>query len=112
MIPNMWQPSPHEGNTIDVLKYDKMRWEHGSYETELIKPILGFLRKCGRPLPHRDCGGGGVIQRTGGWEMRSVSSATPSFVTRTDIADAMRKLEALERDYGTENSHVSSHGNT
>ena len=30
--------------------------------------------------------------------------------TRTDIADAMRKLEAHERDHVTENGHVFGHG--
>ena len=45
---DMWQPSEHEGKTFDVLIYDKVRWEHERYETELIGPILAFLRKSGR----------------------------------------------------------------
>lgn len=43
-----WEWSPREGKTIDVLIYDKVRWEHDRYETELIRPILAFLRKSGR----------------------------------------------------------------
>jgi len=45
---HMWQPSGHESKTIDVLIYDKVRWEHDRYETELIRPILAFLQKAGR----------------------------------------------------------------
>jgi hypothetical protein len=33
-------------------------------------------------------------------------------VTRTDIADAMRKLEAHEREHVTEKSHVLGHSDT
>ena len=51
----------------------------------------------------------GVIQRIGGWKTRSVFERY-AIVTRTDIADAMRKLEAHEREHVTENGHVSGHG--
>jgi integrase len=51
----------------------------------------------------------GVIQRIGGWKTRSVFERY-AIVTRTDIADAMRKLEAHEREHVTENRHVSGHG--
>ena len=51
----------------------------------------------------------GVIQRIGGWKTRSVFERY-AIVTRTDIADAMRKLEAHERDHVTENGHVFGHG--
>jgi integrase len=51
----------------------------------------------------------GVIQRIGGWKTRSVFERY-AIVTRTDIADAMRKLEAHEREHVTEKSHVSGHG--
>lgn len=33
-----------------------------------------------------------------------------AIVTRADIADAMRKLEAHEREHVTEKSHVFGHG--
>jgi len=52
-----------------------------------------------------------VIQRIGGWKTRSVFERY-AIVTRTDIADAMHKLEAHEREHVTENSHVSGHGDT
>jgi hypothetical protein len=46
---DMWQPSSlPDAKTIDVLLYDKVMWEHYRYETELIEPILAFLRKAGR----------------------------------------------------------------
>lgn len=45
---DMWRPSRRENKTIDVLIYDKVRWEHHRYEAELIRPILAFLRKSGR----------------------------------------------------------------
>jgi hypothetical protein len=47
----------------------------------------------------------GVIQRIGGWKTRSVFERY-AIVTRTEIADAMRKLEAHEREHVTEKSHV------
>jgi len=51
----------------------------------------------------------GVIQRIGGWKTRSVFERY-AIVTRTDIADAMRKLEAHEREHVTDKSHVFGHG--
>jgi hypothetical protein len=45
---DMWQPSPDKGKTVDVLIYDKVRWKHDSYETDLIRPIRTLLRKSGR----------------------------------------------------------------
>jgi integrase len=47
----------------------------------------------------------GVIQRIGAWKTRSVFERY-AIVTHTDIADAMRKLEAHEREHVTEKSHV------
>ena len=35
-----------------------------------------------------------------------------AIVTRTDIADAMRKLEAYEREHVAEKSHVPGHSGT
>jgi hypothetical protein len=46
-----------------------------------------------------------IIQSIGGWKTRSVFERY-AIVTHTDIADAMRKLEAHEREYVTEKSHV------
>jgi len=37
-------------------------------------------------------------------------TASDAIVTRTDIADAMRKLQAHDRDPAAENVHVSGHG--
>src|SRR5450755_1985358 len=51
----------------------------------------------------------GIIQSIGGWKTRSVFERY-AIVTRTDIADAMRKLEAHEREHVTEKSHVFGHG--
>jgi len=50
----------------------------------------------------------GIIQRIGGWKTRSVFERY-AIVTRTDIADAMLKLEAHEREHATENGHVFGH---
>src|SRR5277367_619112 len=33
---------------IDVLIYDKVRWDHDLYETSLLQPIRSVLRKNGR----------------------------------------------------------------
>ena len=43
-----WKPTPHKGDAIDVLIYDKVRWERDRYGAELISPILALLRKSGR----------------------------------------------------------------
>ena len=50
----------------------------------------------------------GIIQRIGGWKTRSVFERY-AIVTRTDIAEAMRKLEAHDHEHVTENSHVLGH---
>jgi glycosyltransferase involved in cell wall biosynthesis len=42
-----WQPMQPKGKVIDVLIYDKVRWEHNQYEACLIEPIRKRLRKCG-----------------------------------------------------------------
>jgi integrase len=51
----------------------------------------------------------GVIQRIGGWKTRSVFERY-AIVTRTDIADAMHKLETHEREQVTAKSHAFGHG--
>lgn len=44
---HLWQPSGHEKKNIDVLLYDKVRWEHDHYELSLIEPIREVLKRCG-----------------------------------------------------------------
>jgi glycosyltransferase involved in cell wall biosynthesis len=40
-----WVPMPMDEKDIDILLYDKVRWEHDHYETELISPIKSCLEK-------------------------------------------------------------------
>ena len=44
---DMWRPAPEVKKEYDFLIYDKVRWEHESYEKELIKPIQAELIKQG-----------------------------------------------------------------
>jgi len=53
----------------------------------------------------------GGIQRIGGWKTRSVFERY-AIATRTDIADAMQKLEAHEREHVTKKSHVFGHSDS
>jgi glycosyltransferase involved in cell wall biosynthesis len=39
-----WQPTPKAGKDIDILLYDKVRWEHEEYEASLIEPIRRQLQ--------------------------------------------------------------------
>jgi hypothetical protein len=41
----LWWPTAIEKKTIDVLLYDKVRWEHDCYNETLIEPIRMTLRK-------------------------------------------------------------------
>lgn len=41
-----WVPSP-EPKTVDVLLYDKVRWEHEAYEASLIGPVRDALERRG-----------------------------------------------------------------
>lgn len=41
-----WRPSNLEHKAIDVLLYDKVRWEHDRFEESLIEPIRMILRNC------------------------------------------------------------------
>ena len=43
---HLWQPSGEK--TIDVLLYDKVRWEHERYDRSLIEPVRESLRVRGR----------------------------------------------------------------
>lgn len=45
---DLWCPSSAGKKNVDVLLYDKVLWEHDSYETSLIGPIRATLRKAGR----------------------------------------------------------------
>ncbi|MBD2017965.1 glycosyltransferase [Microcoleus sp. FACHB-53] len=42
-----WVPVPIDEKDIDILLYDKVRWEYDRYETELISPIKSCLEKWG-----------------------------------------------------------------
>lgn len=42
-----WQPAPASAKTTDFLLYDKIRWEHDRYETDLLGPIRDRLRAQG-----------------------------------------------------------------
>jgi|SRR5437773_901621 len=39
-----WQPAPQDQKDVDVLIYDKIRWERFRYEAELISPIHALLK--------------------------------------------------------------------
>ena len=43
-----WCPSKADQKTVDVLLYDKVRWEHDRIEHALIEPIRNILRKSRR----------------------------------------------------------------
>jgi hypothetical protein len=45
---HLWMPSAPEEKRVDVLLYDKVRWEHEAYEASLIAPIRDLLRRLGR----------------------------------------------------------------
>jgi hypothetical protein len=45
-----WPPAPAEQKSVDVLLYDKVRWDHARYETELIEPIRRHLAASGRTV--------------------------------------------------------------
>jgi hypothetical protein len=47
---DLWQSSGAERKKIDVLLYDKVRWEYEQYETSLIDRIRVVLRQCGRSI--------------------------------------------------------------
>lgn len=41
-----WAPAPTHQKDIDILIYDKVRWDYESYEQELISPIHKHLKIC------------------------------------------------------------------
>src|SRR5207244_6064557 len=44
----LWRPAKADYKTIDVLLYDKVRWDHDRFEIALIEPIRRALRALGR----------------------------------------------------------------
>ena len=46
----LWQPVGHDRKTIDVLLYDKVRWQHDKYESTLLAPIRRVLEESGRSV--------------------------------------------------------------
>ena len=44
---DQWELVPIDGKDIDILLYDKIRWEHDPYENELIAPIKSCLEQRG-----------------------------------------------------------------
>lgn len=40
-----WKTSPTQLKDIDIILYDKVRWEHDYYEEKLINPVKNFLNK-------------------------------------------------------------------
>jgi hypothetical protein len=44
---NLWTPASPGSKSVDVLLYDKVRWNHDAYEKSLIDPIRSALRKRG-----------------------------------------------------------------
>jgi hypothetical protein len=42
-----WAPSSADMKELDFLLYDKVRWEHERFESELIEPVRAALRKRG-----------------------------------------------------------------
>jgi len=47
---DLWCPSALEEKSIDVLLYDKVRWEHDRYDASLIAPIRATLAQHGRSV--------------------------------------------------------------
>jgi len=43
-----WHAVDSQQKKFDVLLYDKIRWDHDSFETSLLEPIRNLLRKKGR----------------------------------------------------------------
>lgn len=42
-----WAPLPVDSKNIDILLYDKVRWEHELYQNKLIAPIMSCLESQG-----------------------------------------------------------------
>lgn len=46
----LWRPVAREHKTIDVLLYDKVRWQHERYERTLLAPMRRVLEQSGRSV--------------------------------------------------------------
>jgi hypothetical protein len=46
----LWRPAPTTSKSVDVLLYDKVRWNREQREVELIAPIRARLRREGRSV--------------------------------------------------------------
>ncbi|MBR0711654.1 glycosyltransferase [Bradyrhizobium liaoningense] len=47
---DLWTPTPADRKSVDVLLYDKVRWDYERYEPELIEPIRRHLEASGRTV--------------------------------------------------------------
>ncbi|RXH40562.1 glycosyltransferase [Bradyrhizobium zhanjiangense] len=47
---DLWTPAPTEQKSVDVLLYDKVRWDYERYEAELIEPVRRYLEASGRSV--------------------------------------------------------------
>ncbi|TWA92653.1 glycosyltransferase [Bradyrhizobium stylosanthis] len=47
---DLWTPAPADGKSVDVLLYDKVRWDYDRYEPDLIEPIRRHLEASGRTV--------------------------------------------------------------
>lgn len=47
---DLWTPTPADRKSVDVLLYDKVRWDYERYAAELIEPIRRHLEASGRTV--------------------------------------------------------------
>ncbi|MGY8637493.1 glycosyltransferase family 1 protein [Bradyrhizobium sp. 14AA] len=47
---DLWTPTPANRKSVDVLLYDKVRWDYERYQPELIEPIRRHLEASGRTV--------------------------------------------------------------
>ncbi|WFU28817.1 glycosyltransferase family 1 protein [Bradyrhizobium sp. CB1717] len=47
---DLWTPTQVDRKSVDVLLYDKVRWDYERYESELIEPIRRHLEASGRTI--------------------------------------------------------------
>lgn len=45
-----WQPAGDDEKTVDVLLYNKIRWDHAEQEASLVEPIRAGLKAAGRTV--------------------------------------------------------------
>ena len=44
---NLWQPATEQSKSVDFLIYNKIRWNYGHYEAELLTPLRQLLTRSG-----------------------------------------------------------------